>query len=373
MITNRELVRFRDVVFANRNKDIQREVTLAGRDKEFATYQRVFDLGGPQIVTVMGALGSGKTFLLTAGRQAFVKRSFPEQRNRLQAFATSGGQDAAELRRHFADADNAHRRLLELEELDRKGAFADLMRALDEALAWLADSRDGMLAVTGDRFITHPQVQAKLSMSGIPVTAIDLAPLDRDLLTEAIQLRLGQLHVDGGSPGPTEARRAAEEIFCDEHFERALIPRTTPPIANFREALGLLKDAAEHVSRSEPTVSFPASVLPKLVKRGHKAPPEPLRRVDDEIQTRVVSMITTGQVIEPVSAAEVRDLTGSDKAGRDFHDAVIVPLVTGQVLEPMGIPYCPDDEPDSEIAYVGPFLPRQRAILRALKSVIEAG
>ncbi len=371
MITNRELVRFRDVVFANRNKDIQREVTLAGREDEFATYQRVFQLGGPQIVTVTGALGSGKTFLLTAGRQAFLKRSFPEQRNRHQAFATYGGQDAAELRRHFADADNAHRRLLELEELDRKGAFPDLMRALDGALAWLADSHDGMLAVIGDLFVTHPEVQAKLKRAGIPVTAIELPPLDQDLLTKAIELRLGQLHLDGGPPEPAAARRAAEEILGDDQLERALIPGTSPPTANFREALGLLKDAAEHVSRSEGAVSFPASVLPKLVKRGHKAPPEPLRRVDDEVRKQVVSMFRTGEAIEPISAAEVRDLTGSDKVGRHFHDSIIVPLVNGQILEPMGTPYCPDGEPDPDIAYVGPFLPRQRAILRAYKSIAE--
>ncbi len=373
MITNKEVSRFRETIFANNNKDISRAFPMAGRNEEFAAYKTVFQGEGPHIVTMSGLLGSGKTFFLDAARGRLVDSlGFPEHRNAHRVNGTDGGESADDLARRFSDADPVHRVLLELEEMDRKGEFSVMLRALCSAVDWLRTTRDGLLVVTGDRFLDHPAVVGALTDTGVPITAIDLEPLSRDLLTQSLCLRLGLIAEHGEPLSPTEIEGAAQQILGDVRFERTLLPLTAPPTANFREAFGLLKNVAGEINRQHSGVAFLLSDVVKLAPRVNPARTPEQERVDAEMRRRVLEMLDGGSVMIPMETDELRSIAGTSDAGPELFWNLIQPLVTGQVLEPVGVPFWDSGAVDDEMKYVGPFLPRQKTILRVLRTLREA-
>lgn len=374
-ITNQRISRFAETIFSNSDNDVRRPLPMAGRARALEQFMTAFlNDTGPQVVTLSAPLGTGKTFFLNnAFGRVMNETGFPEAANKVVTFGSRGSEsqapNAAELfAERFRGAALSHRLVLVVEELDRKGQFRDLIGTVAESLKWLSYTSKGLLVLTGDRFLEHPEVRILLDASTVPVEQIELEPLNHDLMTEALTLRLGMLSQDGETD--SDATSAARAILRESVVEAAVLPPTSPATANFREAFGLLLEMSPYVDRTIEGVSFPTSLLRDRATRLRLRARQ--RSVDEAILSRIDAAVRNNRLVEPFSEVELQQEAEDASELREFRRNVLFSLVTGQVLVPQGIPYLSDGCTCEDEPYVGPYLPKQNTFLRALDTHVRA-
>lgn len=370
-ITNQRISRFAETIFAN-DEHVQRPLPMAGRAEALDTFLNVFRRSdGPQVVTISAALGTGKTFFLNHAIARLVNEvGFPENVNRITSFGSHGPHwkvpDTAErLSQRFAAAKSSHRHVLLVEELDRKGRFPNLIWSVNQALAWLQRTSDALLVMTGDRFLEHPEVQERLSVVGVPVERIELEPLTRTLMAEALALRLQLVLQDGETQ--QDAVSAADRILDEPTVETAVLPPTSPATANFREAFGLLMEMSPDIDRVYEGVSFPSTLLRDHVAQPRLRPAQ--RLVDETVLAHIMADLESGNLVRPLTLNELQAEVSDTSSPDHFKKNVIYSLVATQVLDPQGIPYLSNGYTREDEPYAGPFLPRQNTFLRALSRI----
>lgn len=372
-ISNKLISRFAETIFTNNDADVRRTLPMAGRREALAKFRDVRNASGRQILTISGALGSGKTFFVNNAMSVLINETgFPETQNKVVEFGSRGPDannpsSADRLRQRFAAADPSHRCVFVVEELDRKGRFRDLVWTIDEALKWLESTDDGLVIMTGDRFLEHPEVQARLAVSEAEVTHLELEPLEFELMSEALTLRL-RLVLPNAEHSELAAA-ASGQILAERDVKLAVLPPTAPPTATFREALGLLLQMCPYIDRTVEGVSFPSQLVVGRARQPRLRPEQ--RQVDGVVIARISQVIESTRQVEPISAVELQEAIGSNSSPEEFGRRVLYPLVTSQVLVPQGVPYRREGETREDEPFVGPFLPKQNTFLRVLESRIK--
>ncbi len=367
-ITNKTISRHADLVFAN-DDQYQIDIPMAGRQDELDKLLVVMETAEPCVVMLPAALGSGKTFFL---RKAFGRLStqtgFPERENRHEIYGSRGRmarQPATvdNLKARFAAAKPGHARALVVEELDRKGAFADLIWSIEQALAWAITTPSAVLVLSGDRFLEHPAVSAMLEGAGLPVVSIEFPPLDRGLMVEALALRFAtKILEEREQKLSAAAERAALAVLAEPAIEGSVLPPAEPPVANFREAFGLLKELCSHVPRAFNGVLFDAALIKKSAREPRLLPE--LRAADAFIVDHVRAALQNRRAVTSLSLEDLQNAAGVDLDADEFRRMIADPLVRAQVLVPNGVPYLDGAEkPDWQ--NVAPYLPRQTTFVRA--------
>ena len=219
-------------IFAN-SPAFNAEVPMAGRAAPLRKLTRIVSGELPaRVVRLSELLGAGKTFFLQDSIGHLQQSGSLDEATDVvhKEFQTLGD---------FSSIENTSARLLILDELDRKAGRDQLLRAIEAAARWQRDER--IVVLTGDYSLRN---QDLVSSIGTP-EPLELEPLDTPLLLRAIQGRLAkalrQIHRDGDFDD--EAHQAAEALIEPELLT-VLIPRTDPPIATFREVLGILQKLA---------------------------------------------------------------------------------------------------------------------------------
>jgi hypothetical protein len=367
-ITNRTISRRADLVFAN-DDQYQLDIPMAGRQDELNKFLGVMEAAEPCVVMLPAPLGSGKTFFLRkAFGQLSTKTGFPERDNS-QVIYGSRGKTARQpatvenLRARFAAAKPGHVRALVVEELDRKGAFANLTWSIEQALGWAKSTPSAVLVLSGDRFLEHPAVSAMLEGAELPIVSIEFPPLERDLMVEAMALRFATKILEEREQYLSAAAElAAEAVLAEAAIEGSVLPLTDPPVANFREAFGLLKEFSSHVSRTFDGVLFGAALI-KRIDREPQLPSE-LQAADAFIVDHVCNALRGRRAVGSLSLEDLQNASGADLDPDEFRRKIADPLVRTQVLVPAGVPYLYGQvKPDHQ--NVEPYLPRQNTFVRA--------
>jgi hypothetical protein len=337
------------------------QVPMAGRQEELQGIIQNLELPEPTVTVVSAPLGSGKTFLLNQCFGTLLPRGFDDNRNRYTVFASREKMPdrrkvplAKEISSRLNDADTRFRRICIVEELDRKSKFPVLESVLSEALGWLESDPTGSLILTGDRFLEHPTVTEQIAATKFPRKDVSLAPLDRELMLEAIALRVNQIVLKRDSSFES-ALPAAEALLSDPLVESCVIPATAPGIANFREAFGLMRRMSDHVDLDVSGIDFGRRFLRRLTSERDLLAGQ--RRTEEIVLERVRRSLLSGTPVSEISLESLLTSSGSEYTEADYRKSVVDSLVRLRCLVPMGVPYLVDSSVSGK--NVGPYLPKQ--------------
>jgi hypothetical protein len=350
----RELVaRESEKIFAN-SPGFNTQVPMAGRA---APQRKLASIVSGEIparfVRLSDLFGAGKTFFLDAAVNRLAADGLiAEPTEYLHADFRDLGD--------FSSIQHSRVRLLAVDELDRKAKRDVLLRTIEAAARWQGE--DGRIVIlTGDYALKNEDL---VSAIGEPET-LDLEPLDRVLLIRALAFRLAKAlrqFYPNGEDLDAEALEAAESFF-DPDLLSVLLPPTDPPVATFREVLGILQKMSQVLPMDRrPAVmtpeTFQAAAAVEGTRRRPPAQAEFLEALNVEIRSRRV----TGTPFEPMLVHEYPWLSGmSDGDAAKYEGNVIDALIRAKLLLPMGVPYASP----SYRRTPGPYLPTVRAFLNA--------
>ncbi len=351
-VTKAFIARESDKLFAN-SPAFNAGVEMAGRETALRTMTAIVRGETPnRIARLSDLLGAGKTFFLQSGQQELSKKAgLDEERE-------SALVDYRELDRSGI-LENPKLRLLMVDELDRKAGRDDILRAVDSAVAWQRDDR--VLILTGDYTLKHPDLEAVVGEPQL----LDLEPLDAVLFVRTMRKRLGKAlrQVDPRGDLEDEVNEAAERLV-DPGLLSVLLPETDPPVATFREVLGIAQRLASMLPVSdEPCVidadTFHALAASDAPRRRPADQVEFLENLGHEIRRRRAE----GESWPQMELHEFPWLTDLDESQREAYEKrVIDPLIRAKLLLPMGIPY----SGTAARRTPGPYLPTARAFLSAV-------
>ncbi len=386
------------IVFAN-SASYHVELPMAGREKESATLRGALEHDGPRLVTMTAPLGAGKTFFLDTVLRRFERdgeTDFDEKRSRRLVLATGvepPSEDPAALAEMEGIAERwpgeidalveewdrdliGEPKVLIVEEIDRKAYLGQIRWTVEAASRWLSRGGNRLLILTGDKALLHPVLQPTIEEIE-PRFDIALEPLDLELLREALQLRIRDKVIEPTAPelAGEEAERlaaeAAEAAVADAYVRWSALPDTRPNVlANFREALGALRQISELVpTDNREKVEF---VRSPLVYLGSQAEGVGLAGgLEDALMRKLTESIAADAAIEPLSTGELAEL-----AGRPVDDRLlrrgIYPLSRQGVLTPLGIPFAESNQAGEPVAYTEPFVPSYKLVHRALAELVRA-
>jgi hypothetical protein len=410
IVNNSMLARQGEVVFSN-SSAYHVELPMAGRRAETEILTAALSAEGPRLVTMRAPLGAGKTFFLNAiigqfsREQAKAGVAFDERRNIKHVFATStkplqlpddpddpghpvyddagehvdaAAPDLEDRAQGFEDQFDGlddGLRLLIVEELDRKATLGQILWTVAGALRWLARGGDRLLVLTGDGVIDHPRVQG-LVADVEQHSHIELAPLDQNLLLEALQARILDKVV---TPADTEvpederaaaARAAAQQVIASEYVRWAAIPEAERnALATFREALGALRRVCSVAGATTEGVEFPPELVGTL-RPDDVAPRGDAGTLAQALTDDVKRRIAASEPLQPLTVLELADLIGAEPSPR-FRRRAVDALVRIGLLTPLGIPFSESDE-RGPMPFAEPFVASYAVVHRALVELVDS-
>jgi hypothetical protein len=379
-ITNLTVAEAKEVVFAS-SASYTAALPMAGRDAQKQILFDVIARREPHIVSISAPLGAGKTFFLSHVLGELTKArdvAFDEQNDAVTMMANKhfsgsevGSVDPAELAtrvlaQRFGDR-AAGISVLIVEELDRKSDWEPLFAAVRACVAW-AKQGHGVLVLTGDRLLSNPDIQAELDLSGVPRSEIDLEPLSRELLGEAILLRLAQ-HLKKRAIDE-EIAKAVEGLFYERGIRDGIFPSLGVPVATFRQALETLRAMSGYLPLDKQPCRLPVHALAPwrtTVTRPSGLALELEKVLFNEVKERYLAQESWRSVEVGDLQALIKDREGDSDEYEDFDyyfDEAIRPLVRSDSLIPMGIPYAGGTGELHRLP--GPYVPGGTLFLRVM-------
>ncbi|HEX8597016.1 MAG TPA: hypothetical protein VF952_00685 [Chloroflexia bacterium] len=362
LVSNQWVAEYRDKLFAN-TASYNTEIPMAGRKEPTEQLRRLLtNKDGLNCAVISDLLGAGKTFFLTHARIDLVRtRQIDEERQIVTLFTDQVGKGRV-------PDDAARAKVLIIEELDRKKRHGYLLGALEAVVQWLHEDKKAIL--TGDYWLKAPE--ALKVLEDLRVEHIPLEPLTKDLLLEAVELRLGHWLqslglVQGSKKAKKEASKVVQEMF-DPKLLQVLVPRTDPPVATFREVLGLIKDLALSLPLDHEPCRFTVDTFREwdaTYRRGRLWSDEQRFFVEALYQV-IRDRAGDGSFWRPLDIDEwLEIIPEAEEFEDDLESEIIAPLARTGALVPMGIPY---SDPAREKDFRPPYLPSVRTFAQALLS-----
>ncbi len=356
-VTDRWVAEQAEKIFAH-SPAYNADIEMAGREDALRGLRGILQVeSGPRSAVISDMLGAGKTFFLQHAFSAFTEEKlFDEERD----VATIDYRDAT--RKDFLGTVKA--RILIVEELDRKTELEPIESAVEAVARWLDENRSVIL--TGDFALRNPELLAAFAPKG-GVRSVEMEPLDNRLLKRALYLRVYKgLRQKGLSDedAHTQAGAGVDDMIAPELLA-ALLPRTEPPVATFREILRILQEMAKYLPldttqcRFSPDIYLEWSEREGRTRRRRGKTAEFVVQLHDEIRRR----LEVGEPWRPLHLAEwpwLTRLTPEEQA--TYETEVMDVLVREKVLLPMGIPYAPPARRRTP----GPYVPTVLTFLAAI-------
>lgn len=394
-VDNHSIADEAEIVFSNSSAYVV-ELPMVGRDVENEILlDALRDAGNPRAVSITAPLGAGKTFFLGSviGQYSRSNPSFDERRDRKEIMATNvrtPDEYGLEVSLDLDDKSlmevldlevlfdgSTGRKVLVIEELDRKATLAQVRWCLAAGVAWLNRSPDRVLVVTGDATINGRH--AAEFLGGTPSRDhIVLRPLDLDLLRLALHARILEKvlkpHNPFGDAGELDAlaQKAAAEVLADDFIRWSAVPITEPPmLATFRDALGVLRGFAQNAPSHQGSVRFGRELI-SIIPAFQSGLAARASALEASLAREVETSIRNDVTLRAYTADELAGLVGSD-GGPQFEKRVIRLLVRKSLLIPIGIPYeAHADDGQEATALAGPYIPSYRLIHSTLLDMLQS-
>jgi hypothetical protein len=393
-IDNHSLADAAELVFANSPAYVV-ELPMVGREQEAKQLLDVLvDVEHSGLVSISAPLGAGKTFFLSTIFGQLTRRleGFDERQDRVVVLATDmvtpdelgtdvGPDDIGSTKvAQVLDpaklfGERPGRKVLVIEELDRKATLAQVKWALAAGLSWLSTSKDHVLIVTGDATITG--LHSRAFLDTVPSRKeISLGPLDLDLLKLAISRRLVEKVLKPKNPdGEIEelietADRAANEVLADDYIRWSAVPLTAPPmLATFRDALGVLRVFAQNSPSHHGSVELKRDLIEVMPEHRGGLPPS-AAALERALRDGAKRAILGDVALEAYSVADLAGLVGLSGSPEFAHRTVRV-LTRKGLLVPMGTPYDEENEYGIPVALSGPYMPSYRLVHNTLLDLVR--
>jgi hypothetical protein len=393
-VDNHSIADAAEIIFANSSAYVV-ELPMVGREDETKILlDALMDAGNPRAISLTAPLGAGKTFFLGTVFGEFSRSNpdFDERRDRKEVLATDlltpdeFGLDVTpdvddERLREVLDLealfdDNDGRKVLVIEELDRKATLAQVRWCAAAGAAWLNRSPDRVLVVSGDATINGRHI-AEFLRNVARRDHIALGPLDLELLHLALYARILEKLLKPVNPsGDIEelerlAQKAATEILADNYIRWSAVPSTVPPmLATFREALGVLRGYAQSAPSHKGSVLFDRELV-ELIPAFHSGLSNRASALEAALGSRVEEDLSKDLSLQAYTTDELSDLIGA-QGGPEFEKRVVRLLVRKSLLSPIGIPYEAEFGDDREpTAMAGPYIPSYRLVHNTLLRMLH--
>jgi hypothetical protein len=349
-ITRRLVAREAEKVFAN-SPGFNAAVTMVGRE---APRRKLASIAAGEVPTrtvrLSDLLGAGKTFFLQSA---------------VNQLSTGGLIDEATEYLHLdyreidtlATLEKSPVRMLVIDELDRKAQRDELLAAIETAKSWQREDR--VLILTGDYSLKNDDLVSTVG----ELEPLELEPLDEVLLIRAMTARLAKAlrQVDPHGDVEAEAHEAAEGLF-DPELLAVLLPPTDPPVATFREVLGIMQRFANVLSMDDEPCTFTPDMYRQVTgSEGTRRRPPAQVEFLESLYAEIRARRAAGEPFPQMEAPDFPWVDLDEEKVEDYERTVVDALIRAKLLLPMGVPYAPP----SQRRTPGPYLPTVRAFLNA--------
>lgn len=357
-ITSAWAVKNRSKIFVN-DASYQAEMPMAGRKDALHILDSVIRQEiETRCVVISDHLGAGKSFLMKNAIRELVNKKQLEEDRDITWLCLDEITDGSKIKQ-------ARSRVLIVDDVDRKADAANVESAIRQVTDWL--DHDRVAIVIGDYTVRNLQLVAPIAGKEA-ITYVPLEPLERPLLEKALTDRMAhQLGVELGRPDAAaditaEVQTQVATMFADDVLF-SLLPPTDPPVANFRDVLGIVRTMAENLPLTSDPCVFTTNAYRKWKRRKKiEGTDDVQREFVEALHEMIRERARRRESWTPLRTEEWMRVANVKGDPEEFRREALEPLALAQVLLPMGMPYSTKEH----VKFPSPYLPTITTFMAAL-------